>query len=455
MWDAAGGGPRGVLGFCSHTRSVKCVAFCPDEPAVFATGARDGHALLWDSRAAPRPALVMQPQNWLAGCHAAPQTYVPSRRARHHNEYRPGPRAVSVTGLAFLARSTLATCGERGGSVRLWDLRRSHTAHTRAPLPRASIPYCGNSPRDGHTNLLVDAARTRLYASCMDGVIYCHRVGGADEGGAPERRYAGHESGSFYIKATLSPDGDYLLSGSSDRAAYLWAVGRPGPALRLAGHRAEVTCAAWCRAGPPRLVTCSDDARHYLWTPARDDLEPRELHGRAEPAPPAPALPPWPRTPRTARPPRPSPHKTKRCLTDVLEAARDRKRQRLDTPPEPAPAPDKENESAPPPASPPRTSSAPVAPCSPTVGLPDYVQNGEAPHQRLMSPPKKKAESANWLARMSRERQTVPPQEPARLPLSPSNGASRRASLSETRSPKSSAKCRTLLKYFNVIPKDV
>lgn len=30
---------------------------------------------------------------------------------------------------------------------------------------------------------------------------------------------------SFYVKAAFSPDGSHVLSGSSDRNAYIWQVG--------------------------------------------------------------------------------------------------------------------------------------------------------------------------------------------------------------------------------------
>ena len=35
-------------------------------------------------------------------------------------------------------------------------------------------------------------------------------------GAAPLARLTGHTTGSFYIKTAFSPDGDHVLSGSSD-----------------------------------------------------------------------------------------------------------------------------------------------------------------------------------------------------------------------------------------------
>lgn len=39
--------------------------------------------------------------------------------------------------------------------------------------------------------------------------------------------YKGHESGSFFIKSCVSPDDEYLLTGSSDEMAYIYKVRVP------------------------------------------------------------------------------------------------------------------------------------------------------------------------------------------------------------------------------------
>lgn len=41
----------------------------------------------------------------------------------------------------------------------------------------------------------------------------------------PTAAYAGHVMSSFFIKACFSPDGEHILSGSSDKNAYIWQVG--------------------------------------------------------------------------------------------------------------------------------------------------------------------------------------------------------------------------------------
>ena len=78
--------------------------------------------------------------------------------------------------------------------------------------------------------------------------------------------FQGHVNSTFYIKAALSPDDKYLLSGSSDGNVYIWRVDRLRPAARvLQGHVNEVTGVDWCRGDVGRIVTLSDDSVVWIW----------------------------------------------------------------------------------------------------------------------------------------------------------------------------------------------
>lgn len=347
LWDVTESSPKRILTFSNHTRSVKTAVFRPSEPSIFASGARDGHVLVWDVRTpVSSAALVLKPDNSIMSCHSSFTPKTPgssSKRPRIDTH-----RAISITGLVFQDDLTLISCGECDGNIKVWDLRKNYSVYKREPLPKHSIPYCGSSTRNGYTNLLIDDARVRLYASCMDGVIYCFNV--STYSAVPERRYVGHDSGSFYIKAGLNADCTYLASGSSDRAAYVWNTRNSHPLLKLSGHRAEVTCASWCKSGDAKLVTCGDDARHYIWRIGRESPEKNcvgesgEVPGRAELVPEPPSRPPD-RTP-ASRAKRPrlehsrQERRGKRCLADLLNASKEpddgeecAKRLKLDPPP--------------------------------------------------------------------------------------------------------------------------
>lgn len=104
----------------------------------------------------------------------------------------------------------------------------------------------------------------RLYANCLDSTIYCYNM--ATYNPEPAMKYTGHENNTFYIRASLSKDESYLVSGSTDENAYIWNVRYPQPIAKLVGHSSEVSSVAWCNSkAAPALVTCSDDMSYKLW----------------------------------------------------------------------------------------------------------------------------------------------------------------------------------------------
>ncbi|KAL7737796.1 hypothetical protein ACLKA6_006184 [Drosophila palustris] len=267
LWEVAGSGIRGLNSYVGHTRSVKTAAFKRSDPAVFATGGRDGAILIWDIRANLNMDLTSRVDNCIYSGHTGgPGTPQSQRKQRTRTPKVPSNSntSSSITGLAFQDNDTLISCGAGDGVIKVWDLRRNYSAYKKEPLPRHSLPYAGHSTFKGFTNLIVDAAGTRLYANCMDNTIYCYNL--VSYTPKPLACYKGLLNSTFYIKSCLSPDGKYLLSGSSDERAYIWNLEHAAePLVALSGHTVEVTCVAWGATHDRPIVTCSDDARHKIW----------------------------------------------------------------------------------------------------------------------------------------------------------------------------------------------
>ena len=59
----------------------------------------------------------------------------------------------------------------------------------------------------------------------IDDAAYLYRGVGSHQGlERPPEVLRGHATGAFHYKAALSSDAEYVVSGSSDCAAYVWKV---------------------------------------------------------------------------------------------------------------------------------------------------------------------------------------------------------------------------------------
>ncbi|XP_014470218.1 PREDICTED: protein lethal(2)denticleless isoform X2 [Dinoponera quadriceps] len=280
LWDVSTFGRSQIKElscFHAHTRSVKTAAFRHQDKAVFATGARDGVIMIWDIRAShfdqPRP------DNCITSGHPV------GRATKRKPKLLQPSRSQSITGLTFQDDFTLISCAAGDGFIKVWDLRKNYTIHKREPLAKHEIKYAGSSSKNGFSSLLLCPAKTTLYASCMDHVIYAYNL--SSSGHESVGTFYGHQNDSYYVKTCLSADGRYLASGSSDSLAYIWRTNKPGrPLIKLLGHREEVTCITWCNVGDIKIVTCSDDSYHRIWRVGYEhkvENEEVEICGRAQP----------------------------------------------------------------------------------------------------------------------------------------------------------------------------
>ncbi|XP_043474621.1 protein lethal(2)denticleless [Leptopilina heterotoma] len=280
LWDVSTSDFKLIQTFLGHTRSVKNVVFRTDDNAVFATGARDGVIMIWDIRA--NHSTNAKPDNSIMNAHATG-----SGTSKGRKSFTPASRTQSITGLAFQDDSSLISCSAADGLIKVWDLRKNYTVHKKDPVAKHILKYTGGSVLNGFTSLKICPSRVKLYASCQDNTIYTYNISSYNP--EPTAEYFGYENKSFFVKICLSPDGKYLLSGSSDTYAYLWRTSKHGsPLVRLTGHAAEVTCIDWCSVGETKIVTCSDDGCHRIWRVGyenREDDQRHDLHGQAEAVP--------------------------------------------------------------------------------------------------------------------------------------------------------------------------
>ncbi|TRY74575.1 hypothetical protein TCAL_09741 [Tigriopus californicus] len=277
-------GPDGVgreeREFLGHLRTVKTVEFEPGSDQVFATGSRDSAIHVWDRRESPPTHLV----NRIRFAHKNPRCGDRIARAKSGTSGARLPRnnefgSSSITAIKYQDAHTLISCADNDGLIKVWDLRRAYSAYRGDPLPQCQFRHPGHSSHQGFTALALNPGSPHLYAACMDRSVYQYNL--HTQQSLPERAFIGSDCSSFYVKLALSPEGQYLVSGSKNRCAVIWnteALPKAWPAPSdpqhpwvtiepsacLTGHNAEVTCVDWCQSGW-KLATCADDMEHRLW----------------------------------------------------------------------------------------------------------------------------------------------------------------------------------------------
>ncbi|XP_034435587.1 denticleless protein homolog [Hippoglossus hippoglossus] len=283
LWDVKSGDMLGS--FKGHLCSLKSVAFAPEEKAVFCTGARDGNIMVWDTRCSKKDGFYRQVKQ-ISGAHNKAETNAPLKIKKRRSSTRGMAPSVdtqqSVTVVLFRDQHTLISSGAVDGVIKQWDLRKNYTAHRQDPAPLQTYPYPGSCMRMrlGYSGLVLDSTRSNVMCNCTDDNIYMFNLSGIKTN--PVAVFSGHQNSSFYIKSTISPDDQFLASGSSDNHTYIWKISEPQhPPMTLQGHSEEVTSVVWCPTDFTKIASCSDDHTVRIWRLHRETEEVRSAVGEA------------------------------------------------------------------------------------------------------------------------------------------------------------------------------
>ncbi|GLE06017.1 hypothetical protein PINS_up015228 [Pythium insidiosum] len=287
----------------SHSMSVKCVRQHPTSDWLFASGARDGHVMLWDIRAAARQTrraaaararrrrqrrlvvAVVVSVHIVILCEllvADGQPQAPSDDGQRDATQRHVRRV-------YWRWHEIITAGAVDGLVKFWDVRRacaSRPTGLKASAAAASTPrpvrVLSCSSREGTqrgiSSLALDATRTRLLVNVLNDELRVYDIGASavDAAPLPQLRCEGHVANSFYVKSCFSPDGDFITSGSGDGIVYLWDAATRhstrGRANASAGTQGARMRGEWRRVASERLHAPRDMLRR--WYRAAVDTRP-------------------------------------------------------------------------------------------------------------------------------------------------------------------------------------
>ncbi|KAF8930610.1 hypothetical protein BGZ58_008126 [Dissophora ornata] len=276
--------------FSGHTGSIKSVSKKFSDENVFATAARDGAVLIWDARCSSTTSAqgetLYRPADRLLNVHASSTRTVPPKKSKHGSD---GPNTASAVQYMRHNENIIASTGALDGSVKYWDVRKHGTYFKHDfPSPLDTSTYTPVTKRaHGMTSMALSPDGSALYAVSSDNHIYMFNTASL---GSPVERFGGSDftCSSYYIKISVSPDGNYVAAGSC-KDLYVWEVNRPRKKpLIFHGHEREVTGVDWARdlGNGTQLSGCSDDATVRTWKPNRDLVEEcqenqslRNMHG--------------------------------------------------------------------------------------------------------------------------------------------------------------------------------
>jgi WD40 repeat protein len=210
LWDLASGRCLRVLE--GHSEKVMAVSASPDGAWLLSAGG-DATLRLWELSSG-RCVRMLEDTGW-------------------------------VSAVAFSPDGRTAASGGMDGRLTLWDLTTS--ASRRA-----------YDKRDPLTGVRFLRGGARVMTTSRDGALRCFGVG---EGVMVERTLRGHTSSVECL--AVSPDGNWILSGSGDRTLRVWDPGS-GRCLRtLDDHADRVNSVAIAAGG--RAVSASFDETVRIW----------------------------------------------------------------------------------------------------------------------------------------------------------------------------------------------
>ncbi|KAF9977313.1 hypothetical protein BGZ65_007451, partial [Modicella reniformis] len=276
--------------FCGHSGSIKSISLKFNDNNIFATAARDGAVMIWDVRCSGTTSAggerLYRPANKLLNVHASATRTVSPKKSKYGSD---GPNTASAVQYMKHNENIIASIGALDGSVKYWDVRK-HGTYIRHdfPSPLATSIYTPTTKRaHGMTSMALSPDGITLYAVSSDNHIYMFNT---TRLGSPVEQFggSGFTCSSYYIKTSVSPDGNYIAAGSCNDL-YVWEVNRPHrKPLIFHGHEREVTGVDWAQdiGNGTQLSGCSDDATVRTWKPnkelvqeCREDERLRNMHG--------------------------------------------------------------------------------------------------------------------------------------------------------------------------------
>lgn len=181
-------------------------------------------------------------------------------------------------------------------AVKIWDTRYHWGTHSTPVAVHEIRPPCPPGTRErAFTSFCFCPTGATIFCSNANNTILEYSLSSLSSTSSsssstcsqqPIRQFSasGFECGSFFVRAAVSPCGDYLASGSLQESTFVWDLrrGSQDRCYRIGGHYREVTAVGWAQDefGDLRLLSSGEDGRVNLWA---EDPSATELLGFGRP----------------------------------------------------------------------------------------------------------------------------------------------------------------------------
>ncbi|KAF6223446.1 hypothetical protein HO133_000289 [Letharia lupina] len=251
---------------------IRSVCFSPDG-LYLATGAEDKQIRVWDIQSRTiKTTFAGHEQDIYSLDFASNGRHIASGSGDHSvrvwdMEYNRESLNLmiedGVTTVAISPSGDYVAAGSLDKSVRVWDVRNGHLIARLDGM-------------DGHKDSVYSVAfgpdGETLVSGSLDKTIKMWQLspdnrggmmgGGMIRGGRLVRTFEGHKD--FVLSVALTPDGEWVLSGSKDRGVQFWNPRTGDTQLMLQGHKNSVISVAPSPQGE-LFATGSGDMRARIW----------------------------------------------------------------------------------------------------------------------------------------------------------------------------------------------
>lgn len=262
-----------------HTGSVKCIKNSPVSGYVYATASRDGKIYIWDLRT--------HGHGVSNNTEFEPIAEITQRADTQNRKKKVN---ASFTGLEYMNWGNVIVSVQADEiGMRFWDIRRSESVKKKkkskpclgiiTPLTyrqkdvlkgltvgkNKPVEYTVQKVNDlGPGNSWISLKDNSLLVSSMSNSMYFYQdVLHLDS--EPPIRFVGHKT-SFYVKACLSPDKEFAVSGSDEGSLYMWNINKPeSPKVLQSRYLVESSCVDWTDSNQMFLASSSDAAVVTFW----------------------------------------------------------------------------------------------------------------------------------------------------------------------------------------------